>query len=237
MPLKALTTEYFNKALLNQMPIARETVDRLRRMHSSKSPKELIKFLNKTYRGAVADSGLAAGMASVVPNGVVQVPVALGDLVAFFEASVLYVLTLAEIYGIDVEDIERRRFLVMTALLGDSGATTVTRTLSKRTVPYWSKAIIEGIPMSAIKAANKVLGPRFITKYGAKQGVLVLGKQLPLAIGAVVGAGANTIFGDLVVRSARKILGDPPADWNHLDNGSGKVVEGVVIEGVEPDMD
>ena len=45
--------------------------------------------------------------------------------------------------------------------------------------------------MTAINKANKVLGPRFITKYGTKQGVLVLGKQVPMGIGAVLGGGGN----------------------------------------------
>ena len=45
--------------------------------------------------------------------------------------------------------------------------------------------------MSVVLKANKVLGPWFITKYGAKQGVLVLSKQIPLGIGIGVGAAAR----------------------------------------------
>ncbi|MFI7517479.1 hypothetical protein ACIBVK_28680 [Micromonospora echinofusca] len=35
------------------------------------------------------------------------------------------------------------------------------------------------------------LGRNFITKYGAKQGILVLGQAAPFGIGAVIGGGAN----------------------------------------------
>lgn len=218
-------TNSFNKALQAQQPIALSMVARLRRVHPDKTPGQLIKFLNKTYLGTVTASGTGAGMVAVVPNGAVQIPAAIADLAAFLESSVLYVLAVAEIHGVNVEDIERRRFLVMTALLGDTGTKTVTQALGKKTIPYWSKTIINAIPMDAIKVANKFLGPRFITKYGTKQGVLVLGKQLPLALGAAVGASGNATFGYLVVRSTRQLLSDPPENWDHLGSEHDEMVE------------
>lgn len=235
--MREWATNGFNKALQAQQPIALNMVSRLRRVHSEKTPAQLIKFLNKTYLGTVTASGTGAGMAAAVPNGAVQVPVAIADLAAFLESSVLYVLAVAEIYGVNVEDFERRRFLVLTALLGNSGTTTVTQSLGKKTIPYWSKTIINAIPMDAIKAANKVLGPRFVTKYGTKQGVLVLGKQLPLALGAAVGAGGNATFGYLVVRSTRQLLSDPPENWDHLDIEEPQIIEAEVIVDLPIDLD
>ena len=131
------------------------------------------------------------------------------DVVAFTEASVLYALTLAEIHGIHPEDIERRRLLVQTVLIGDSAITALNKG-ADRTVPYWGKQIVNAIPMSAVLKANKVLGPRFITKYGTKQGVLVLSKQIPLGIGIGVGAFANHMIGRTIVRTARKVFGPAP---------------------------
>jgi hypothetical protein len=58
-----------------------------------------------------------------------------------------------------------------------------------------------------------VLGPRFITKYGTKQGALVLGKQIPFGIGAVIGGGGNHVFGRLTIASAHKIFGAEPDEW------------------------
>ena len=87
-----------------------------------------------------------------------------------------------------------------------------------RSVPYWGKAIVNSIPMTAITKANKVLGPRFVTKYGAKQGVLVLGKQVPRFIGAGIGAVGNGLVGWFIVKGARKILGPPPESWDKLSD-------------------
>ena len=147
------------------------------------------------------------GAADTVPGG--GIPSAAFDVVAFTEASVLYALTLAEIHDIHPEDIERRRLLVQTILIGDSAITALNKGAS-RSVPYWGRQIVNGIPMSAVHRANKLLGPRFITKYGTKQGVLVLSKQIPLGLGIGVGAGANYLVGRTIVKTSRKVFGPAP---------------------------
>lgn len=180
----------------------------------------MISILNAHYLTLVTASGAAAGASAIVPNVAVQVPVAIVDVVAFLEASVLYTLSVAEVHGLHIEDFERRKLLVTAVLVGDKAASAAMKPLFNRTVPYWGKKIVNAIPMAAIDAANRVLGPRFITKYGTKQGVLVLGKQVPAFIGVAIGAGGNHAFGWFVIGAAKKILGPPPAQWGG-DNASG----------------
>jgi hypothetical protein len=60
---------------------------------------------------------------------------------------------------------------------------------------------------------NKTLGYRFVTKYGTKQGILVLGREVPFGIGAAIGGGGNYLIGQGSVRAARKAFGPPPPDW------------------------
>lgn len=140
------------------------------------------------------------------------IPAALADMLAFTEASVLYTLSLAEIHGLDPEDVERRRLLVVTVLLGDSAVGFLSKAV-ERTGGHWGRRIVQSIPMTAINRANRVLGPRFITKYGTKQGVLVLSKQVPMGIGAALGGGGNHLFGRATVKSGRAIFGPPPTTW------------------------
>lgn len=211
---KAAVTKAFSAAVEKQYPLAADNVARLRRVHPDKGPAELIAYLNKFYLGAVTTTGAGAGAAAIVPNGWVQLPVAAVELATFLEASVLYALSVAEIHGVHAEDVERRRLLVMSVLVGDAAVKKAVEPILGRSVPYWGKAIVNSIPMSAITKANKVLGPRFITKYGTKQGVLVLGKQVPFFIGVGIGAAGNGTFGWFVIRSARKILGPPPEVWS-----------------------
>lgn len=216
LDLKAVIRSGLNKALEAQQPIAAANVERLRRIHPEKSPEELVSYLNKVYLVAVASTGAVAGGAAIVPNGVIQIPVAIADLLSFLEASVLYTLSLAEIHGLDLEDVERRTFLVTSVLVGNTAATVTLEPLIGHTAPYWGKKIVESIPMSVINKANKVLGPRFITKYGTKQGVLVLGKQIPLFIGVGIGAGGNFLFGRSIIKSSQKILGPVPESWERI---------------------
>ncbi|WP_084436484.1 hypothetical protein [Actinomyces gerencseriae] len=214
---KTLIASAYGNALKSQQPLARANLQRLRRAHPNKTPAQIITSINRTYITTVSTSGACAGLTAVAPNGAVQVPAALADLTAYLEASILYVLSILEIYSID--NTELRRTMVTAILLGDKAACNTINALAKRTVPHWSKNVIRTIPMSAINKANAILGPRFITKYGTKQGVLVLGKQVPMFIGAGIGAGGNAAFGWLTIRATRKLLGPPPESWNEFENG------------------
>lgn len=198
------------KSLVLQAPLARKNVARLRRVHPQATPDELIKKLDLAYLSAVTVSGGAAGAAGVVPSG--GIPTALADVMVFTEATVLYVLSRAEVHGLHPEDVERRKLLAYMVLVGDGASAALGKAIP-RTGGYWAKRIVDGIPMSAVRAANKALGPRFITKYGAKQGVLVLSKQVPLGVGAALGAGGNHVFGRLSVKTANKVFGPPPEVW------------------------
>ena len=208
MESKQLVSQALTKALTFQAPVARRNVERLRRVHPNASPKELADRVTRYYLTAVASSGGAMGAAGTVPGG--GIPSAAFDVVAFTEASVLYALALAEIHELHPEDIERRRLLVQTVLIGDSAITALNKGAG-RSVPYWGAQIVNRIPMSAVNAANKMLGTRFITKYGTKQGILVLSKQIPLGLGIAVGASANFLVGRTIVATARKVFGPAPA--------------------------
>jgi hypothetical protein len=208
-PKKALERG-LTKALTMQRPLAKKNVARLRRLHPKDSPRDLVRRLDRHYLTTVTGTGTAAGAVALVPTA--GIAAALADTVAFTEVTVLYVLSLAEVHQLDPEDFERRQLLVLTVLLGDSAIGALNKTV-ERTGGYWAKLIVNKIPMSAINKANKVLGPRFITKYGTKQGVLVLGKQVPFGVGAVIGGSGNHLFGRACMKSARKIFGPPPKGW------------------------
>jgi len=81
----------------------------------------------------------------------------------------------------------------MAVMLGDAGAKGMGK-VAERTGQHWARQLVRGIPMAKIDAVNKVLGRHFVTKYGTKQGILVLGKVLPFGIGAVIGGTANALF-------------------------------------------
>lgn len=198
------------KAVSIQRPAVDAYIARVRRSRPSATPEDLIRGLSKYYLATVSTTGGAAGAASIVPGA--GIPAALLDLAAFTEASALYALAMAEVYGVPVTDLERRRTLVMGVLLGNSGSKLIEKAAG-RTGAHWGRLLTSSIPTSSIKQVNKVLGHNFVTKYGSKQGVLVIGKQAPVGIGAAIGAGGNAFFGYGVIKSAKRAFGPPPAEW------------------------
>lgn len=143
---------------------------------------------------------------------------AAGDVAGYMSFAALYVFSVAEVHGIPIHDMDRRRTLLMAVLLGDAGAQSV-QSIAGRTGPYWANKVVQSIPMSSIKQVNKVLGRNFVTKYGTKQGVLVLGKQVPFGIGAAIGGVGNAAFARFTIRSANRAFGSAPEIWPaHLES-------------------
>jgi len=134
----------------------------------------------------------------------------LAEVGLFVEASALFCLAVAEVHGIEVEQVARRRTLLLAVLLGDGGSKVVQK-VAGRTGPYWAKTITSNVPMTTINSINRVLGPSFVTKYGTKQGVLVLGRDVPFGIGAAIGGGGNVLLGHTTIAGARRAFGPAQA--------------------------
>jgi uncharacterized protein (DUF697 family) len=203
----------FNKALASQSTVAVKNIERLRSVHPEMSPVEMQNYLQKWYIGSVTASGAAAGAAAAVPNGVVQIPAALADFLGFLELSVLYVYSMIELHGMHPQNDETRRLLVSAVLIGQS-ATGILEKVIGKVAPHWGKVVINNINRETIKQINKVLGPRFVTIMGSKSGVLVLGKQVPMFIGAGIGGVGNALFAAGIAKSAKNILGPLPKSWD-----------------------
>ncbi len=195
---------------------------RMRRSRPDAPPAEIVTSLEKQFLASVSAIGAASGGAAAAPG--VGTAVAFG-LTAFeiggvVEATALFALSVAEIHGVRVIDLERRRTLVTAILFGQSASGFVEKAAG-RTGKYWGKNLVTAIPMSVINDVNSKIGKRFITKWGTKQGVLVLGRELPFGIGAGIGAGGNFLVGRGSVQAARRAFGPAPGTWPDLPPASG----------------
>ncbi|HEX5568366.1 MAG TPA: hypothetical protein VFY14_15825, partial [Streptomyces sp.] len=81
---------------------------------------------------------------------------------------------------------------------------------------HWGRQIVAKVPAETLRQVNKILGRNFITKYGTKQGIIVLGRVAPFGIGAVIGGGANAAIATLTVKASRRAFGPPPTSWPRL---------------------
>lgn len=200
-----------DRAIELQQPAVAAHVRRLRTRHSDKSPRELCKLLERQYLAAVTGSGAAVGAAATAPvvGTTTSLALSAGETVTSLEAATLFVLSIAEVHGIHISDLERKRTLLLSILLGDGGSTFVGK-VAGRTGKHWARLLVDAVPMAKINQVNRVLGPRFVTRYGATQGVLVLGRAVPFGIGAGIGAAGNAAVGWSVVKGVRRAFGDAP---------------------------
>lgn len=202
------------KASEAQAPLAAGYVRRLRDNRPDATPADVIAQMEGHYLTAVTSGGAAAGATAAAPlvgTGPALL-VNLAEVGWFLNTTVLYVLALADVHKLGVNDPERRRTLLLAVITGNGLSGTVEK-IAGRTGPHIAREIITKIPISNIHAINRILGKNFVTKYGTKQGVLVLGRELPLGLGAVIGGGGNAALGYLTIRTARHVFGVPPDSW------------------------
>jgi hypothetical protein len=210
---------------VQQAPVA-GYVARLRRARPNATPAEIIAVLEKWYLATVTGTGAAVGGAAAAPAVGTALAIALssGETALFFEATALFALAVAEVHGIRLADIERRRTLLFAVVLGDNGAMLVEK-MTGRTGQHWAVLLPEALPLSSITAVNKALG-RWFRRYARKQGMLALGRLAPFGIGAAIGFAGNRAFGRTVVTTSRRIFGPPPLDF--ADGHDAMIIDGAV---------
>lgn len=215
---KKLAVQNLNLAMDKAAAISRPAIHahirQSQRSREDAAPAEIVIALERRFTAAVTASGGAVGGVAAAPAIGLGPSLALGagDAVFFTSAAAFYILSLAEIYGVPVDELERRRTLLLGVLLGNVGSQTVQEAAG-RSGAYWGKNIVRKIPISNLKQINKVLGHNFVTKYGTKQGILVLGKAIPFGIGVLIGGGGNAAFARMTVASGRRAFGPAPAEW------------------------
>ncbi|SES42743.1 hypothetical protein [Lentzea albida] len=203
-----------DKAIGLQTSMVRKNIARARQRNPEATPAEVIGTLEKMYVSALTSTGAAVGGAAAAPGFGTGIALALsaGEALSSLELSTLYVLSVAEVHGVPLEEIERRRTLVLGILLGEGSSKTIGK-VAERTGQHWARQLVNSVPVTTLKQINKVLGRNFVTKYGTRQGIIVLGRAVPFGIGALIGGGANATMATLAVRAARRAFGPAPESW------------------------
>jgi hypothetical protein len=190
-------------------------VDKLRRSNPNATPAEIVTKLEKHYLAAVMASGAAVGSAAAFPGigTLAALSAVAGETVVFLEATSLFVLAVAEVHGIPVEQRDRRRALVLSVLVGEDSRGAITEFLGpSRTSGAWL-AETELLPLPAVSQLNSKLMQYFVKKFAIKRSAMAFGKMLPVGIGAVVGGGGNRLMGKRIITNARQAFGPAPGRW------------------------
>lgn len=199
-----------------QGPAIKAYVDRLRQHNPDATPAEVASKLEKHYTAAVMASGVAVGSAAAFPGigTLAALSAVAGETLVFLEATAVYVLALAEVYGIPAEHRERRRALVLAVLVGDESKHAVAELIGPgRTNGAWLSDGAATLPLPAVTQLNSRLMRYFVKRYTLKRGAIAFGKLLPVGIGAVVGGVGNRLMGKKIIANARNAFGNPPPRW------------------------
>lgn len=203
--------DLLDKAIDVQSPLVRKNIARARQRNPEATPAQLIRALERMYVSALTGTGAAVGGTAAAPGVGTGIALALsaGEALSSLELSALFALSIAEVHGIPLDEVERRRTIVMGIMLGGTGSTTIAK-IAERTGQHWGRQVVAKVPVETLRQINRILGRNFVTKYGTKQGIIVLGRVAPFGIGAVIGGGANAAIATLTVRAARRAFGPPP---------------------------
>ncbi len=199
-----------------QGPAAKAYVERLRRADPGAAPAQIVRKLEKRYVAAVTGSGAAVGSTAAFPGigTLAALSAAAGETVVFLEATAVFVLAVADVYGIPAEHREQRRAMVLAVLVGDDSKRAVAELIGPgRTSGAWLTEGVASLPMPAITQLNSRLFKRAVRRFTLRRSALLVGKLLPVGIGAVIGAIGNRIAGKKLVRNTRRAFGNPPARW------------------------
>jgi hypothetical protein len=198
-----------DKALSIQRPAVIAYLDRVRAKNPNASPADVIEQLERRYLAAVVGAGAASGGAAALPGVGTTASIATGaaEIAAFVAATALFVLAVAEVHGVGVADAQVRRALVLTVLLGEVAEPTVTAAAGG--TAHWAH-VLGRTNRETVGAVNSRLAPLLLGRFGARQGALLVGRGLPLGIGAGIGAVGNAALARASVATARRAFGPPP---------------------------
>ncbi|MCO1659841.1 hypothetical protein [Pseudonocardia humida] len=209
------------RALRLQHPLVSAHVAAVRRKNPEMSPAEVVDRLGRQYRIAVAGTGAAGGAVAIIPalGTVASLATAGAEAFAALDAAVIYTLAVAEVHALPTDEPERRRALVLGVVVG-AGGQAVLRKVTGRSHD-WAREVTDNLPLARLGLLNNGLTRWFVKRYIIRQGVLALGRALPLGIGVVIGAVGNLVTARAVIRSAEIAFGSPPASWRDAGNPKG----------------
>lgn len=215
-----------DKAQRLQAPAVAKYVRSLRDKYPADSPAQIIGRLEKRYLNAVTSSGGAVGATAAVPGvGTLTALGAItGETAVFLEASALLALAIAEVHGIGIHEVERRRTLVLTVALGEEGLARLGRVIGTQGGTLRRLGRVSA-PNSVFAKLNRTLVNQVAKKYALRRAPLILGKILPAGIGAVIGGAGNRVLGKRVIANARESFGPPPTHWPTTVDIDGSVVD------------
>lgn len=205
------------KAVTVQSPVISKYVDNVRDKNQDASIAEMQEVIDKHFKTIATGTGAGAGAAASIPGiGLFAGVAAIGaESVVFLEAAAWYILASAKLRGVDINDPEARRGLVLMVLSGSKGSAivdTFVGDLGQNGGSLASAAALTRFSAPTMKNVNSRLARVFIKQATGRLKWAWLSKLMPLGIGAVLGSIANRKLSDRVINHAHEQLPPVPLE-------------------------
>ncbi|WIM72654.1 hypothetical protein QP028_01490 [Corynebacterium suedekumii] len=192
-------------------------VEFLREKNPDAGPAEIQEIIDKHFMRLSTGSGAGAGAAAAIPGiGFFTGAAAIGaESLVFLDAAAWYTMASAQLRGVDITEKERRKALILLALLGSEG-------YRDRRYAHARPGVREGLPSASTLArfsapklgeVNNHLMRTALKQVTKKFRRAWLGKIMPLGIGAILGTVANRKLAKNVITNSRESLGPVPASF------------------------
>ena len=153
----------------------------------------------KLAKSQIAKCTLSGTITSA--GGIITMPIALpANITSVWYVELQMIAAIAVLGGYDPSHDEVK--MLSYACLGGSGVMDTLRTAGVDFAVKGGKVLIKKIPVEAVRAVNKKLGMRFVTKWG-ETGIVNLGKMVPV-LGAGVGGAFDLVSSKVVAKTAIK---------------------------------
>lgn len=199
-----------DRALLIQRPAVLAYLNRVRERNPQLSPAKVVRQLERRYLAAVTGMGGAAGAAAALPGSGTGTSLASGaaEITGFVSATAMFVLALAELHSLPVSDPEVRRTLVFAVLVGGTAETVLDGT--EWGGSHWARVLAARGTRGKPRGLDDSVARLLLARFGARQGALLLGRALPLGIGAGIGALGNAALARSAIVTSREAFGPAP---------------------------
>ncbi|WP_187975478.1 hypothetical protein [Corynebacterium poyangense] len=204
-------------------------VDFLRSRHPEATPSDLQKMLDKHFLTLVTGSGGTAGAAAALPGiGFITGAIAISaESMLFLDAAAFYVMASAKIRGVDIHNAEKRRGLILLALLGSQG-TAIVDTVIGDTAGFAglpSAASLARLSAPKVQTVNNRLLRVALKQVRKRLSAAWIAKVMPLGIGAVIGLITNRRLAKKFIENSRESLGVLPAQFEQPAPSKEEVTE------------
>ena len=192
-------------------PVVNYTLKRLIGQYPEASVTELVKVASQRYRRRVSAESSAVGVGAAVPGvgTVAAAGLTAAEIGTFFAETTLYVLVVTRLYGITVENVDQRKTLVLSSLLGEDADEIMSQRLGLSTLT-WARTSLSTMSGAKLGPVNRWLLKK-VTKYSAKKGAgRMFGRLLPFGVGAVIGWYSGKHLAAQVIEGLASSLGDAP---------------------------